>query len=359
MAQKMPNIEVVFKKMAVSAIQRSGRGVVCIVLNDSTVGGKAVSKYIYSSEVPAEEYTAENYNAIVSAFIGTPQCVWVVKLGEAKTFNDAAEHLKGIDFNWLCYLNGASGEQDKVAAYVKETNAKNKRKKRKAVVYKATTTDDMHIVNFTNEAIKFKTTATYPVSGFTARLCGLFAGLPFTKSATYSVFQELESVTEPEDLDAAVGKGEFILWNDGEQVRAGTAVNSLTTLGENVTEDMQKITIVEAMDMIQEDISRTFSDYYCGKYKNSYDNQVLFISAVNSYFRQLADERVLDSNYNNVSFVDVEAQREQWISTGAPEAAEWTEQKVKNMTYRANVNLAGDIKILDAMENMTFNIALA
>lgn len=359
MAQKMPNIEVIFKKMAVSAIQRSQRGIVCIVVNDKTVGGQAVNKYSYSADVVEKEYTKENYNAIVSAFIGLPQYVYVVKLGDAKTFTDAVELLKGIDYNWLCYLNPAAGEQDKVAAYIKETNLKNKRKKRKAVVYKAATTDDMHVVNFTNEAIKFKTEATYPVSSFTARLCGLLAGLPFTRSATYNVFQELESVTEPEDLDAAVGKGEFILWNDGGQVRVGTAVNSLTTLGENVTEDMQKITIVEAMDMIQTDISQTFADYYCGKYKNNYDNQVLFISAVNSYFRQLTAERVLDPNYNNVSFVDVLAQREQWISTGAPEAADWTEQKVKNMTFRDNVNLAGDIKILDAMENLTFNIELA
>ena len=68
---------------------------------------------------------------------------------------------------------------------------------------------------------------------------------------------------------------------------------------------------------------------------------------------------MLDPNFNNVAGVDVEAQREQWISTGAPEAADWTEQKVKNMTFRDNVNLAGNVKILDAMENLTFNITLA
>ena len=149
------------------------------------------------------------------------------------------------------------------------------------------------------------------------------------------------------------------MWNDGEQVRASRAVNSLTTLGENQTEDMQKITIVEAMDMIQEDISQTFADYYCGKYKNTYDNQVLFISAINSYFRQLAKESVLDPNTDNIANVDVETQREQWLSTGTIEAAEWSEQMVKKMTFRSNVNLAGNIKILDAMEDLTFYITLA
>lgn len=359
MAQTMPNIEVIFLKQAVTAIQRSERGIVCIVCNDDTAGD-AVKKYEYSSEVKKEEYTADNYKAIIGAFLGLPKIVYVVKLQAEQTFTDAANALKAIDYNWLCFLNTESGEQDKVVAYIKENNAKNKRKKRKAVVYKAITTDDMHVVNFTNEGIVFKDSAqSYPVGHYTARICGLLAGMPFTRAATYSIFQELQSVTEPEDIDAAVGKGEFVLWNDGEQVRASRAVNSLTTLGENQTEDMQKITIVEAMDMIQEDISQTFADYYCGKYKNTYDNQVLFLSAINSYFRQLAKESVLDPNAENIANVDVEAQREQWLSAGTTEAAEWSEQMVKKMTFRSNVNLAGNIKILDAMEDLTFYITLA
>ena len=199
MAQTMPNIEVIFRKMAVSAIQRSERGVVCIVMNDATEGENTVNKYSFSSEVKKEEYTAENYKAILGAFIGLPNTVYTVKLTAENTFDNAADLLKNINYNWLCYLNGTSGEQDKVAAYIKEINAKNKRKKRKAVVYKATTTDDMHVVNFANEGIKFKEeTAAYPAASYTARICGLLAGLPFTRSATYSIFQELESVTEPE-----------------------------------------------------------------------------------------------------------------------------------------------------------------
>lgn len=359
MPQTMPSIEVIFLQKAVTAIQRSERGVVCVVVNDDTAGD-AVKEYSFSSEVKSEEYKQENYKAIMAAFTGLPNKVVVVKLGADATFTDAAEPLKGVDYNWLCYLNAESGEQDKVAQYVKEINAKNKQKKRKCVVYQAITTDDMHVVNFTNEAITFKEeTAAYPVAFFVARLCGMLAGLPFTRSATYSTFSELLKVAEPEDLDEAVGNGEFILFNDGGEVKAGTAVNSLTTIGENVTEDMQKITIVEAMDLIQEDVTKTFAEYYCGKYKNTYDNQVLFLSAVNSYFRQLAKESVLDPNYNNTSGIDVEAQREQWLSTGTTEAADWNEQKVKAMTYRNNVNLAGNVKILDAMEDLTFHITMA
>lgn len=360
MAQNMPNIEVIFKQKAVTAIQRSERGVVCVIVNDDTEGTATTNKYELSADVKEAEYTAENYKAILGAFIGIPRTVYVVKIGAAKKFTDAKPAIAGIDFNWLCYLNATSTEQDAVAAYIKETNAKNKRKKRKAVVYKATTTDDMHVVNFTNEAIKFKNAeAAYPVQNYVARIAGLLAGLPFTRAATYTVMQELESVTEPADLDAAVNKGEFILWNDSGEVRVGRAVNTLTTLGEDQTADMQKITIVEAMDLILEDIVATFNDYYCGKYKNSYDNQVLFIAAVNVYFKQLGRESILDPNFENLAQVNVEKQREDWISTGKPEAVDWDEQKVKNMTFRSFVNLTANIKVLDAMEDLNFIITMA
>lgn len=360
MAQSMPNIEVIFKQKAVTAIQRSERGIVCIIVNDDTEGEATVNKYELSSEVKETEYTANNYRAIIGAFIGVPRTVYVVKIGAEAKFSDAKDIIGGIDFNWLCFLNATSTEQDAVAAYIKETNAKNKRKKRKAVVYKATTTDDMHVVNFTNEAIKFvNSDASYPVQNYTARIAGLLAGMPFTRAATYTVMQELESVTEPENLDEAVNDGEFILWNDSGEVRVGRAVNSLVTLGEDQTADMQKITIVEAMDLILEDIVTTFNDYYCGKYKNSYDNQALFIAAVNSYFRQLARESILDPNFDNLAGVNVEKQREDWISNGTPEAIDWDELKVKNMTFRSLVNLAANIKILDAMEDLNFIITMA
>ena len=121
---------------------------------------------------------------------------------------------------------------------------------------------------------------------------------------------------------------------------------------------MKKIIIVEAMNLILEDIYSTFKDFYIGKYKNSYDNQCLFISAVNSYFRQLAREEILDPEYENCSYVDVEAQREAWLAIGKTEAADWTEAQVKKMTFKSFIYLAGQVKILDAIEDLKFVITM-
>ena len=113
------------------------------------------------------------------------------------------------------------------------------------------------------------------------------------------------------------------------------------------------------MDLISYDIKQAYKNDYLGKYKNSYDNQVLFLSAINAYFRALERENVLESSFNNKSFIDVEAQRTAWLGVGNTEAADWTEQEVKNNTFKNKIFLAANNKILNAMEDLSFGITIA
>ena len=66
---------------------------------------------------------------------------------------------------------------------------------------------------------------------------------------------------------------------------------------------------------------------------------------------------MLDNNYKNFADVDVVAQRAAWVQI-KPEAVDWNDTKVRNTTYKRNVYLGGDIKILGAMENLGFNISM-
>lgn len=68
---------------------------------------------------------------------------------------------------------------------------------------------------------------------------------------------------------------------------------------------MKKITVVEAMDLIQEDIIRTFKTYYLGKKKNTADNQALFVSDISTYLQTLAEEDVIDRESGISVAVDV------------------------------------------------------
>ena len=171
--------------------------------------------------------------------------------------------------------------------------------------------------------------------------------------------QYLSHVEEVVDNDDAVGSGKFILINDVNEVKVGLGVNSLQTInGTTLTEDMKYIDIVEAKDLIYDDIFTAFKVYQ-GAYKNKYDNQILFISGVNGYLKNISDEDVLDEEYSNQAGINVAAQRAAWVKSGKSEAATWTDAQVRNMAFKRSVYLNGDIKILGAMENLQliFNMA--
>lgn len=184
------------------------------------------------------------------------------------------------------------------------------------------------------------------------------------RSLTYYVFSDLKAwddsyINTENPIGAWITKGFLTLINDDDEVKCGRAVNSLVTFTSTDTEDMSNIIIVESMNLILEDIYTTFKDYYVGKYKNTLSNQRLFISSVNSYFRTLQGEEILDDAYDNHAEIDIETQRNAWTSIGKEEAEDWTDLKVQQMSFRTNVYLAGDVKITNCMEDLRFEIALA
>ena len=190
-------------------------------------------------------------------------------------------------------------------------------------------------------------------------LLGYLAGLSLDMSAIAKPLQKFEFVEEPEELDEAISDGEFILFNDEGDVRVARGVNSLVTTGQGVTDDMKFILIVEVMDLIYTDIFSTWKNSYKGKYKNSLDNQMLLIGAINAYFKALANDLLLDPNFDNRSMVDLESQRMANIPKyGEEEVESWDNDKVMEMTVSTNVFLSGDIKILNAMEDFKFEISM-
>ncbi|MEG0780864.1 MAG: phage tail sheath C-terminal domain-containing protein, partial [Oscillospiraceae bacterium] len=180
------------------------------------------------------------------------------------------------------------------------------------------------------------------------------------RGATNRLCANLTHVDVPENPDAVVGAGKFLLVNDDGEVRVGVDVNALsTTDGKTRTEDMKYIETVEAMDMIRDDIAYAFRHEYLGNYRNSLDNQMLLISSILYYFKQLENQAILDAGYSNVVAIDVEAQRAAWVGTGKAEATGWDDATVRNMPFKRTVYLRGDVKILGSMGNLEFAVTLA
>lgn len=358
----LPEINIEFKRKATNAIKRSAMGIVALILKDDT---QTLDTVIYNnvSELEASEWSPENADYIQKTFLGNPSKVIIERLDSTVIDYSAVQaRLNNKRFNYLAIPNISDEDATTIAAWIK-TKRDDEKKTFKAVLPNQAA-DHEGIINVTTEDIVVDE-RTYSASEYTARIAGILAGLSFTQSATYYVLDEVKSVAEVEDADAAIDAGELILINDGEKIKIGRGVNSLVTIPEKdviseyiyKTEDFKKIKVLEVMDMVKDDIRDTFNDLYVGKVPNVYDNQVLFLTTVNTYFKDIADDDILDPNFNNHSTVNVEAQRKAWEKEGV-DTTDWDEQKIKEMSFKSNVFVAGAIKIVDATEDLDFSIAI-
>lgn len=351
----LPKISIEFITRAVTAIKRSQLGIVALILKDDTQTADTV-EYKSIEELESTDWSAENFEYISDAFKGTPSKVIVERLDTAsESYNEALKRLNNKRFNYLAIPGIADSETEAIVTWIK-TKRDNEKKTFKAVLPNIEG-DHEGIINFTTSGITTKLGREYSTAEFTARIAGAVAGLPFTRSFTYYDFPEVVAINEIEDPDAAVDNGELILINDGEKIKVGRGVNSLTSTTVQKAEDFKSIRIVEVMDMIKDDIRETFDKYYVGKVNNIYDNQVLFITSVNAYFTVLADDEILDPNADNKAGVNVRAQRLAWESIGT-DTSDWSDEEVKENSFKRNVFLAGKIKIVDAMEDLDFDIAI-
>lgn len=355
----LPEINIEFVGRAVTAIKRSQLGIVALILKDDIQTADTV---IYKSveEVKILDWSAENLDYIQKTFEGKPSKVIIERLDlEAVDYNAALTRLNNKRFNYLAIPGIEAIDTTLIATWIK-TKRDNDKKTFK-VVLPNTEGDHEGIINFTATGIKVGE-KEYTTAEYTARIAGILAGLPFTRSSTYFELNEIDSITEIEDPDKAVDDGELILINDGENIKIGRGVNSLTTTKvdsptSEKTEDFKSIRVVEVMDMIKDDIRTTFDTQYVGKVNNIYDNQVLFITSVNAYFTGLAADEILDPNAINTASINIEKQRAAWESVSV-DTSDWDDQEVKETSFKRNVFLAGNVKIVDAMEDLDFDISI-
>lgn len=354
----LPEIDIEFKSKAVTAVKRSAMGIVTLILKDDTaINVLTEPTRIYTSidEVDASHWTPTNKDYIDKTFMGTPKKVIIEVLPTTATdYNEATKRAANKKWNYLAVPGISASDTTNIATWIKTERDSNK-KTFKAVLPN-TVADHEGVINFDTGGIEVGE-YIYTASQYTSRIAGILAGLPFTRSATYYVLSEVDAITESLDPNGDIDAGKLILVNDGEDIKIGRGVNSLTTTTTEKSEDFKKIKILEVMDMVVDDIRDTYEKYYIGKVQNTYDNQVLFFTAINAYMKDLAGDEILDPNFDNKSFVNVEAQRLAWESIGT-DTTDWDDQKVKEMSFKSKTFAAGRIKIVDAMEDLDFQIAI-
>ena len=353
----LPNINIAFKSTAASAVQRSEKGVVALILKDAKENGGHA--YTNVTQVPST-LGAANQAYVQRAFLGyvnPPRKVLVYVLpAAAEALTDALNWLATQVFDYLAGPPDCSeAEATAIAAWIAS------RRTNDAAICKAVlpnkAADSEAIVNFATDDIQVGSTE-YTTAQYCARIAGLIAGTPMTISCTYAPLPEVADIGRlaKAEMDTAINAGKFILFHDGEKVKVGRGVNSLQTTTQDKGDAWKKIKLVEVMDMIQADIRTTAQDSYIGKYANSYDNKCLLISAIKGYLTSLEQAGILQVGSSSVG-IDVAAQ-ETYLQSIGVDTSKLSEQEIKEANTGDKVFLQASIQILDAIEDINLNITI-
>jgi len=356
----LPEITINFHKKAQNLIRRSSRGMVCVVLSDSTKE-QPVTPIRGYTDIAAEEWTEKSRQYLKLIFKGEPGGVIAVRAVETEGAVDIAatlELIRFLNFDYLCMPDFQSSYQENIKTFLEKIRKEGK--KGKAVLPNCAA-DSSTVINVTTSGISMKWDDEEEVrelttAEFCCRIAGICAGIPLTQSTTFFVLEEVLDIQQEEDADERIDAGELILIYDGEKHKIGRGVTSLQKASELEPADFKKIKVREGADIIKNDIYTTFNDSYVGKLNNTYDNKQAFIGAVNSYFASLAGT-VLDGNEENYVDIDVEKNR-QYLKDNGRDVDEMTEQQIREANTGSRLFLAGRICLLDAMEDLDMTLEM-
>lgn len=349
-----PKVSVIFKGVAANAIQRGNRGVVALILKDTSAGVHHIES---ASDIPSLNATNKKY--IEDAFIGgqsAPKKVIAVVIGTASSdYTSALKTLETLTFDYLAVPGISTSDVQAIAGWVK-TQRDNKRRKIKAVLPKCAG-DHEGIINFATDNIVVGSN-TYTASKYTARIAGLLAGTPMNASVTFFTLPEVDDVPAltDEEKDAAVDRGELIIVNDGRKCKIARGVNSLVSTSENKPEEFKKIKLIDILDLLADDIRFTAEDNYIGKVTNNYDNTCVLITAINGYFEELEGQNLLAKGYNKCEY-DLDAKIAYLKSVNRYDES-MKEHEIKALPSADKVFLKASIRPLDVMEDIQINISL-
>lgn len=350
----LPEIRISFQQKANSAIQRSSRGLVAVLLNDGTKN-QFLSAYRREREVNKEDWSEESLKLLKLAFKGGPQKVVAVRMLQVDgtvSLEATLSEILPLDIDYLAYPGFTETDRTVMKDFLQRAVENGKKVKAVLPHWEA---DYERVVNFDTDSVTAvwedsEDPVSYTAAEYCIRIAGILAGLPLTRSCTYYELEEVVDCALSDDADADVDAGKLVIVFDGEKYKLGRGVTSLTTTSEEKPEDFKKIKIVEGRDIITHDIHSTFEDEYVGKVVNSYDNKQIFVGAVNDYFRSL-ENSVLDAEADNLVEVDAEGNRDYLESRGT-DTTDMTDQELKEANTGSWLFLTGSCKFLDAMEDL-------
>src|SRR5690625_1484323 len=141
----LPQINIEFNSLAVSAIQRSERGIVALILVDDTKTFDSV-EYKTITDVDSLDWTTQNKKYIEQAFMGAPNKVIVERVDDFEEINNALNRLSFKVFNYLAVPEITGADATTVSSWI-ITQRDNNNKTYKAVLPNSVS-DHEGVINF-------------------------------------------------------------------------------------------------------------------------------------------------------------------------------------------------------------------
>ena len=347
----LPIIDINFKQLAKTVAIRSQRGIVALILKDTT---KASLTVFDEGDIPSE-LTEANQGLIKDVLKGSPNKIELFVLGSGNEISEALTYFEGVEFNLMCMPGAESSDVTAIKAFIKKMND--------VVKYKCDAilanekADSEAIINYTAKDIVVNgeevTTANH-----TARIAGLIEGTPLHQSITFAVLKDVDAIENltKEEADSRIDAGELILVREMGKVRVARGVNSLTTLTDVKGNAFQKIKLRKTLNLIHNDLRRVIVEKYIGKVPNNYDNKCILITEIKNYLDELATEQLIEK-VNTVG-IDLIAQKK-WLKDNTNlDINNMSEQEIKEANTQSNVFIAISLKVVDAMEDILVSVEI-
>jgi hypothetical protein len=347
----LPIIDISFKQLAKSAVIRSQRGIVALILKDTA---KASLTVFDEGDIPSN-LTEANQGLIKDVLKGSPNKIELFVLGTGTNISEALTYFEGIEFNLMCMPSAETSDVTAIKTFIKKMNDVVKYKCDAILVNEKA--DSEAIINYTAKNIvvggKSVTTANH-----SARIAGLIEGTPLHQSITFATLSDVDSIENltKEQADTRIDNGELILVREMGKVRVARGVNSLTTLTDTKGNAFQKIKLRKILNLIHNDLRRVIVEKYIGKVPNNYDNKCVLITEIKNYLDELATEQLIEK-VNTVG-IDLIAQKK-WLKDNTNlDVNAMTEQEIKEANTQSNVFIAISLKVVDAMEDIVIAVEI-
>ena len=167
----LPIIDISFKQLAKSAVVRSQRGIVALILKDTA---KTSLTIFDEGDIPSS-LTEDNQGLIKDVLKGSPNKIELFVLGSEGQISEALTYFEGVEFNLMCMPSAEVSDVTAIKTFIKKMN--------EVVKYKCDAilanekADSEAIINYTakNIVVGGEVVST---ANHTARIAGLIEGTP-------------------------------------------------------------------------------------------------------------------------------------------------------------------------------------